>query len=200
MLLHELELPKVPLRYGTDACCLVLADSTYSDDIMNLRRSDLGPYMNRIQVTKEAHERWITSRMRSQGVLDFVILIQGKFAGNVSLCDIEPGRRCEYGRLMMPNDGRRIYAPAVEFLAMSFGFEVLGMESLYCAVVRENESVWRLHIANGWKLDPSYDREHMVNGQTMHLLGLCIEKAIWSDAFESMKKIAKRLLSPPASS
>ena len=198
MLLDELRIAKVPLRYGTDACCLVLADSTYANDILSLRHSDLGAYMNRAQVTEEEHERWLDSRLARTDILDFVVLIGGKFGGTVSLTEIEHGKRCEYGRLIMPNDGRRIYVLAVEFLAMSFGFEVLGMESLYCAVVRENESVWRLHIANGWKLDTSHDRDHMVNGQIMHLLGMSIEKAEWPDAFERMKKAAKRLLSPLA--
>src|SRR5579859_3431365 len=104
MFLDDLDIPRAPLRYGTDACCLQLCDSTYSRDIVALRNSDLGPYLNRIHVGKEEHEQWMASRAVRPDILDFAILIQGAFGGTVSLTEIEPGKRCEVGRMIIPND------------------------------------------------------------------------------------------------
>ena len=194
MLLNELKIARVPLLYGTDACCLSLADSSYTRDILELRNSDLGVYMNRMLVTEEEHERWLDSRLARTDILDFVVLIGGKFGGTVSLTEIEHGKRCEFGRMIIPNDGRRVYTLAVEFLGMSFAFEVLGMEEMYCAVVDGNESILRLHLRHGWKLNPAYDREAIVNGQQARLAGLSISRTGWPSSFAGMKKMVKRLL------
>jgi RimJ/RimL family protein N-acetyltransferase len=194
MLLDHLEIAKVPLRYGTDACCLVLADSRFTAEIINLRNSDLGEYQNRIQVTEEEHERWLASRLARADTFDFVVLIGGEFGGTVSLTEVEIGKRCEFGRMMIPNDGRRVYTLGVEFLGMSFGFEVLGLEEMYCAVVEGNDSILRLHLKQGWRLNPAYDREAMVNGRRVFLAGLSISRAEWPGSFAAMNKLARRLL------
>src|SRR5271169_1421145 len=135
--LEALDIPKAPLRYGTDGCCLQLCDSSYSREMVELRNTDLGPYLNRITVREEEHEEWMRARSERNDILDFVILIQGRFGGTVSFTQIEHGKRCEFGRMIIPNDGRRVYTLAVEFLGMSFGFEILGMQQIYCAVVEK---------------------------------------------------------------
>jgi RimJ/RimL family protein N-acetyltransferase len=194
MRLDQLEIAKAPLRYGTDACCLVLADSTYTKDILNMRNSDLGAHMNRIQVTEEKHERWLASRLALPDILDFVVLIDGKFGGTASLTEIERGVKCEFGRMIIPNDGRRVYTLAVEFLGMSFAFEVLGLEEIYCAVVEGNDSILRLHLRHGWKLNPAYNRKAAVNDRMARLVGLSISRKEWPNSFAGMKKLVRRLL------
>jgi UDP-4-amino-4,6-dideoxy-N-acetyl-beta-L-altrosamine N-acetyltransferase len=194
MLLNELKIAKAPLRYGTYACCLSLVDSSYTKDILEMRNSDLGEYLNRIHVSEEEHEQWLASRLAQRDILDFVVLIDGKFGGTVSLTEIEHGKRCEFGRMIIPNDGRRVYTLAVEFLGMSFAFEVMGMEEMYCAVVDGNESILRLHLRHGWKLNPEYDREAIVNGHKARLTGLSISRTEWPNSFAGMKKLVKRLL------
>src|ERR1039458_1875417 len=194
MHLDQLEIAKAPLRYGTDACCLVLADSTHTNDLLSLRNSDLGVHLNRIQVTEEEHERWLSSRLAQPDILDFVVLIGGKFGGTVSLTQIEHGAKCEFGRMIIPNDGRRVYTLAVEFLGMSFAFEVLGLEEMYCTVVRSEESILRLHLRHGWELNPAYNREAIVNGRKVQLAGLSISRTAWPNSFTGMKKLVKRLL------
>ena len=194
MFLEHLDIPRAPLRYGTDTCCIQLCDSTYSRDIRALRKSDLGPFLNRIEVGEEEHEQWMTTRAESSDVLDFVILIQGAFGGTVSLTEIENGKACEFGRLIIPNDGRRVYTLAVEFLGMSFGFEMLGLREMYCAVVEKNEKVLRLQLRIGWKVNPAYNRVAMVNGTQVQLVGLSVARASWPDCFSGMKELVKQLL------
>jgi RimJ/RimL family protein N-acetyltransferase len=194
MHLDKLEIAKAPLRYGTDACCLVLADSAYTNDILSMRNSDLGVHLNRIQVTAEEHELWLSLRLAQPDILDFVVLIDGKFGGTVSLTQIEHGAKCEFGRMIIPNDGRRVYTLAVEFLGMSFAFEVLGLEEMYCAVVEGNDSILRLHLRHGWVLNPAYDREAIVNGRRVQLAGLSISRTEWPNSFAGMKTLVKRLL------
>jgi RimJ/RimL family protein N-acetyltransferase len=196
--LNEFQMPKAPLRYGTDLCCLVMADSTYSQDLVALRNDpSVGRFLNKVNLTLEEHERWISSRYETRNVLDFVVLIEGKFAGNISLSDTAIAQQCELGRFIMPADGRRIFSLAVEFLAMSFAFEVLRLAVLYCAVVEENEATWRFHLENGWILFPPFDRDHVVNGRSVHLLGMRITRLEWKSAFDRMQPRVKRLMYVP---
>ncbi len=194
MLLTALQISRVPLRYGTDSCCLTLCDSTYTSQILRMRGSDLGPYLTRMRINGQEHERWLESRMRRPDILDFVVLVRDRFAGTISLADIVPGDRCELGRMIMPDDGRRVYTLAVEFLSMSFGFEILGLKEMYCAVVEGNDSILRLHLRNGWKLNPHYDRDAIVDKRPVHLLGLSIVRSEWPGSFAGMSRLVKRLL------
>lgn len=96
-LLKEFRIPRAPLRYGNDTCCLELADSTYSQEIIDLRNDpSVGKFLNDVNVSLEEHERWSASRLTNENVLDFVILIEGKFAGNISLSNIAFAQRCEW--------------------------------------------------------------------------------------------------------
>lgn len=194
MFLKQLHIPRAPLRYGTDSCCIQLCDSTYSSEIRSLRNSDLGPFLSNMEIAEEEHERWMTSRAARSDVLDFVILIQGAFGGTVSLTEIEHGKVCELGRMMIPNDGRRVYHLAAQFLGISFGFEMLGVQEMYCAVAEKNDRLLRLQLRNGWKLNPAYNRVAMVNGSAMQLVGLSVVRASWPELFSSMKNLVMRLL------
>ena len=136
----------------------------------------------------------MASRHKTQNVLDFVVLIAGEFGGNISLSDIAFAQHCELGRFIMPADGRRVFSLAVEFLTMSFAFEILQVKDLYCAVIQENMSTLRLHLENGWRLYPSFDRDHRVNGRQMHLVGMHIASSEWRIAFDNMQKRVQRLL------
>ena len=194
-LLKEFRIPRAPLRYGNDTCCLELADSTYSQEIIDLRNDpSVGKFLNDVNVSLEEHERWSASRLTNENVLDFVILIEGKFAGNISLSNIAFAQRCELGRFIMPADGRRIFAVAAEFLALSFAFEILRLEEIFCAVIEENEAAWRFHLENGWTFFPPFDRKHTVNGNPVHLFGMRITRAEWPNAFERMQLRVRRLM------
>jgi RimJ/RimL family protein N-acetyltransferase len=94
----------------------------------------------------------------------------------------------------MPDDGRRIYALAAEILGMSFAFEILGIQTLYCVVMEGNDSVLNFHLKNGWNIDTRYDRIENVNSMNAHLLGLSVDRSGWSCCFAKMRPLAKRLL------
>lgn len=186
---------KLPLRYGTDHCHITLSDRLFVAETVALRNNPaLGKFINYVKLTTADHERWLSGQLERDDALNFVLVAEQKFAGTLSLYNIQHGKSCEFGRMMMPDDGRRIYALAAEILGMSFAFEILGIQTLYCVVMEGNDSVLNFHLKNGWSRDARYDRSENVNGLNAHLLGLSVVRSQWPCSFTKMHPLAKRLL------
>lgn len=195
--LSDLSLAKLPLRYGMDSCYITLTDDRYAEETIQLRNTAaLGIFVNSVALTLEAHEYWLAQQLERDDALNFVLVAKQKFAGTLSLYNIEHGQSGELGRMMMPDDGRRIYALAAEILAVSFAFEILGLRMLYCVTMEANKNVLNSHLKYGWRTDPRFDRLQTVNGRETHLLGLSMEHSEWRKNLARVMPLAKRLFRP----
>jgi RimJ/RimL family protein N-acetyltransferase len=187
----------MPLRYGTEECYITLTDSHFIDETVSLRNTPaLGKYINYIELSVDDHTNWLAKQLEKDDALNFVLIAQKRFCGTLSLYNIRHGNCCEFGRMMMPDDGRRVYALAAEILGMSFAFEVLGIQKLYCVVMDGNNSVLNFHLKNGWNRDDRYERYESVNGVKVHLIGLSVDRLQWPACFTKMRPLAKRLFCP----
>ena len=188
---------KLPLRYGADDCYITLTDRHFVAETVALRNNPaLGKYINYVKLSPEDHECWLSGQLERKDALNFALVAKQKFAGTLSLYNIQHGKSCEFGRMMMPDDGRRMYALAAEILGMSFAFEILGIQTLYCVVMEGNDSVLAFHLKNGWSRDARYERYENVNGLNAHLIGLSVDRLRWPWCFAKMRPLAKRLLVP----
>jgi RimJ/RimL family protein N-acetyltransferase len=195
--LSTLTFSKLPLRYGTESCFITVTDSLYTAEIVRLRNTPvLGKYINYVELTEESHERWLAGQLERDDALNFALVARQKFTGILSLYNIKHGESCEFGRMMMPDDGRRIFALAAEMLGMSFAFEILGTRTLYCVVMEGNNAVLKFHLRNGWRLDARYERFELVNGSNARLIGLSMDRSEWPQCFARMRPLARRLLAP----
>ena len=190
MRLDNLDSLKFPLAYGTGTCQLLLGDSRYTEQILALRNDpDLNQHLNGTSLTTEDHEEWLAAQITRRDALNFVVLVRNQFAGTASLYNLEPGVRCEYGRVVMPDTGVRIYAVPVEILCMSFAFEVLGVGEVYCRVREDNTGVIDLHLAIGWRRDSRYDED----GSGTQL-GFSFPLERWPEAFERQRRVLERTM------
>jgi len=192
--LEQVETRRMPLHYGSGSCCLTLCDSRYTAEIVGLRNNpEINQFIHHDHLTPEAHERWLRGESMRRDSLNFVILVAGRFCGTASLYEIVSGAKCEFGRMVMPNDDRRIYAVAAEFLCLSFAFEVLQLSEVYCTVASQNALVYEFHIRNGWKLDSRYDSFTRINGSETAEIGLSINYEEWLRAMENNREVLRRL-------
>ena len=195
--LAELTIPKFPLRYGTEICYITLTDHRFTAEIVALRNNPaLGKYINYVELSSDRHESWLTGQLGRDDALNFVLVANSRFAGTLSLYDIKHGESCEFGRMIIPDDGRRIYALGAEMLGMSFAFEILGIQTLYCVVMEGNTPTLNFHLRNGWSIDARYERSECVNGMNAHLIGLTVNRSKWPECFARMRPLAKKLLVP----
>jgi len=186
--------PKLPLRYGTESCYVTLTDDRFTTEVVALRNTPaLGKYINYVELSAADHQCWLAGQLEREDALNFVLVANQLFAGTLSLYNIEHGKSCEFGRMMMPDDGRRVYALAAEILGMSFAFEILGVQTLYCSVMEGNDAVVNFHLRNGWTKDLRYDRHELINGLNASLLGLSVHRSKWRESFRAMHHLAKRL-------
>jgi RimJ/RimL family protein N-acetyltransferase len=193
--LFDLSRSKFPLRYGIDSCYMTLTDDRYTQETIQLRNTpSIGKFIHFVRLSPEDHERWLAGQLERDDALNFVLIVKHRFAATLSLYNIEHGKSCEFGRVMMPNDGRRMYALAGEMLGMSFAFEVLGVQTLYCVLMEENRRVLGFLLKSGWKLDPRYDGSTTLSGSEMRLIGLSIDRAEWPAWFAKMQPLAQRFL------
>lgn len=188
---------RVPLRYGSDRCCIVLTDSRFTPDIVALRNDpSVNRFIHHEDLTNEAHEQWLARESGRRDSLNFVVLVERSFAGTASLYDIEVPHRCQYGRVVMPADERRIFAVTTEFLCLSFAFEVLQLQEVYCRVAEENRSVYEFHLHNGWKPNAKYDgRLTTVEGEAAQL-GMSMDGEDWRQALDKNRVLLRRLHAP----
>ena len=192
--LESTETNRMPLRYGTDACSLVLSDSRYTQNIVNLRNNpEVNRYIRHDHLTPDAHERWLRGESMRRDSLNFVILVAGCFAGTASLYKIVAGSSCEFGRIAMPNDDRRVYAVAAEFLCLSFAFEVLQVREVHCTVVAENKSALGFYLRSGWKQDTRYDGFAKIDGYELSEVGLSMNLEGWAKALQNNRDVLRRL-------
>ncbi len=195
--LSALNFRKLPLRYGTDSCYITLTDEDYAAETVALRNTpSLGTFINFVQLSAQTHQDWLASQLEREDALNFVLVARQRFSGTLSLYDIQHGKQCELGRLMMPNDGRRIYALAAGLLGISFAFDILGIQTLYCTAIDGNKSVFNSQLRTGWKIDPRYDRVVSIRGTETHLTGLSMDRQEWPAVFTKVAPIARRLFSP----
>ena len=185
---------RMPLRYGSEMCCLVTSEPQYTADIVKLRNNPaVNRYIHHDHLTEESHERWLKGETMRSDSLNFVILIKGRFAGTASLYHIEAGKSCEYGRMVMPLDNRRIYAVAVEFLCLSLAFDILQVLEVRCTVARENSLVLDFHLRNGWMRAPHLDGFTRINGSEIAEVGLTMDSAAWQRAVQNNRDLLRRL-------
>lgn len=187
-------LERMPLRYGSEACCLVVCESRYTPEIVALRNDPLvNRFIHHDLLTEESHERWLRGESMRRDSLNFVILVAGRFAGTASLYEILPGQSCQYGRMVMPLDDRRIYAVAAEFLSLSFGFEVLQLQEIHCTVAKENSAGLGFHLRNGWRRQRELDGFTRINGSEIAEVGLSMGVDDWPPALENNRDLLRRL-------
>lgn len=192
--LHNSIVGRMPLRYGSESCCLSLSDSSYTSDIVALRNDpSVSRFIHHEVLTEEQHENWLLGEAGRRDSLNFVALVNGRFSGTASLYDIEPPEKCQYGRVVMPNDGRRIFAVAVEFLCLSFAFDVLQVQEVYCRVIRENISVIEFHLRNGWHLEPRYDDRIRMGDEEYSELGMKMSLVDFRAAINKNRALLSRL-------
>lgn len=181
-----------PIRYGSDACCLISVDARYASETVRLRNDlRVNRFIHASALTEEAHLEWLAAQALRRDAFNFVILVNGKFAGTASLYDVVHGENAQFGRFVMPDDGRRTFAIAAEFLCLSFAFDVLRLREVWCRVAAENSSTQSFHLRNGWRHAAAYDTS---DSDAMGAnLGLTITQSDWPQAISAKAAILDRL-------
>lgn len=131
-------------------CTLEKVEFDDAQDIINLRNQNrIRKFLsNKSYISLSDQISW--QKKQAKNINDFYLKIigqSGEFGGTISLYNIK-NRKGEFGRYICVDP---IMAIDSELCLLKLGFEVLGLEVIYCRTVLENEKVWKQHKKFGFK-------------------------------------------------
>ena len=150
----------------------------------------VAPYMySEHVITREEHAGWLAKALE-QGALAggdrrfWIIELDGAGVGLANLVRIDrENSKCEWAYdLADPATRGRGVGAVVEYLVLSFVFERLGLNRLWCEVFVDNEAVWKTHEGFGFRREALF-RDHVRKGGAFKdVVGLGLLKADWPAA------------------
>lgn len=102
------------------------------------------------EISTAQQQSWLKAYLDSNDGFYFVIedLNSGKKTGTISIYNLAENRKkAEFGRYICTNTYNAIEA---ELLLIKFGFEVMGIDEIYCRTAQANEKVWKQHYKFGF--------------------------------------------------
>lgn len=153
------------------------------DQVLAWRNSEaVAPYMygdHHIGVAE--HAGWLARAMAGGDRRFWIIELDGGGVGLANLARIDAANsKCEWAYYLAdPATRGRGVGSQVEYLVLSFVFERLGLNRLWCEVLVENEAVWKTHEGFGFTRE-AYLRAHVRKGGVFRdVIGLGMLAADW---------------------
>lgn len=138
-------------------------------------------------ITPEEHERWFAGALVDAGRKYWIVEVDGEPVGLANLADIAPTlKKATWAYYLAEGSvrGKGIGA-FVEFQVIEHVFGEMGLNKLWCEVLIENEAVWKMHEAFGFKREALFRAHTWKNGQPADVVGLGLLAAEWAEIREA---------------
>jgi UDP-4-amino-4,6-dideoxy-N-acetyl-beta-L-altrosamine N-acetyltransferase len=145
----------------------------------------VAPYMySEHVITAEEHAAWLARALEGGDRRFWIIALDGAGVGLANLVRIDAANsKCEWAYYLAdPATRGRGVGAVVEYLVLSFVFERLGLNRLWCEVLADNEAVWKTHEGFGFRREALF-RDHVRKGGLFRdVVGLGMLAADWPAA------------------
>ncbi|MCE3290110.1 MAG: flmH [Caulobacter sp.] len=153
------------------------------ETVLAWRNSEaVAPYMySEHVITPQEHAGWLARALEADDRRFWIIELDGAGVGLASLVRIDrDNSKCEWAYYLAdPATRGRGVGAVVEYLVLSFVFERLGLNRLWCEVFLDNEAVWKTHEGFGFRREALL-RDHVRKGGVFRdVVGLGMLKADW---------------------
>ena len=156
------------------------------DRVLAWRNSEaVAPYMYADHVIGPAeHAAWLARALEGGDRRFWIIELDGAGVGLASLARIDTANsRCEWAYYLAdPATRGRGVGACVEYLVLSFVFERLGLNRLWCEVFVDNEAVWKTHEGFGFTREALLRAHVRKGGVFRDVVGLGMLAADWPPA------------------
>lgn len=169
--------------------------------VLTWRNSDtVAPHMYSDHlITPEEHADWLVRALTLNDRAFWIIELNGTEVGLANLAAISLShRRCDWAYYLAdPSTRGKGVGQAVEFAMLRHVFEDRMLNKLWCEVLLENESVWKLHERFGFVREALY-RDHVYrNGVAKDVVGLGLLARDWPKArAEALARFVEKGQSP----
>ena len=156
------------------------------ETVLAWRNSEaVAPYMySEHAITPAEHAAWLARALEGGDRAFWIIELDGAGVGLANLVKIDrENSKCEWAYYLAdPATRGRGVGAVVEYLVLSFVFERLGLNRLWCEVFLDNEAVWRTHEGFGFRREALL-RDHVRKGGVFKdVVGLGLLAADWPAA------------------
>lgn len=156
------------------------------ETVLAWRNSEaVAPYMySEHVITPQEHAAWLGRALEGGDRRFWIIELDSAGVGLANLVKIDrDNSKCEWAYYLAdPATRGRGVGAVVEYLVLSFVFERLGLNRLWCEVFLDNEAVWKTHEGFGFKREALL-RDHVRKGGVFRdVVGLGMLAADWPAA------------------
>jgi UDP-4-amino-4,6-dideoxy-N-acetyl-beta-L-altrosamine N-acetyltransferase len=141
-------------------------------------------------ISKEEHDRWFAGALVDERRCYWIVELDGRPVGLANLADITPAQKRATWAYYLADPavrGRGIGA-YVEFFVLDYVFDTLGLNKLWCEVLVENEAVWKMHQAFGFRREALF-RQHAWKDDGPHdVVGLGLLAFEWAQIREDSRE------------
>lgn len=132
-------------------------------------------------ITPDEHARWFAAAMADPTRRYWIIEMDGAPVGLANLADISRDhRKCAWAYYLAdPAVRGRGVGSFVEFWVIEHVFGALALNKLNCEVLIENEAVWKLHEAFGFRREALFRAHVWKAGQPRDVVGLGLLATDW---------------------
>lgn len=119
------------------------------------------------------HARWFDRALTDDTGRYLIFELQGRPVGFVSFSGIDRGNdRCSWAFYLAEADAPRGTGAAMEYLALDYAFDSLGIGKLCCEVLAFNAGVVRLHQRFGFHQEGLLQRHYRRDGEAHDIVQL----------------------------
>lgn len=162
-----------------------------SELIRQWRNSDrirINMYNDHI-ISKEEHEYWFQRAQQENNSASYLVFeINHRAIGFVSFTNIDAMHdRCSWAFYLGETDVPRGAGAAMEFIALDYAFNQLGIRKLCCEVFSFNSGVIRLHEKFGFIQEGKFIKHFLKNGKYEDIVSLALFKECWDENSAKLK-------------
>lgn len=157
---------------------LATADDT--DNIVKWRNMPhvVNNFIMRTPLTRQMHEGWIESRIKTGKAVQFIIVADGSEIGSVYLRDIDHQENtAEFGIFIGEiNALSKGYGTKAQKLILDYAFNELNLETVSLRVLSENKMAINSYKKNGFELIPGKVETEIIDGMPVEVIFMLVKK------------------------
>jgi UDP-4-amino-4,6-dideoxy-N-acetyl-beta-L-altrosamine N-acetyltransferase len=148
----------------------------------------------RHEISQSEHELWWSKVNDASDQIYLMYEFRGEPLGIVAFNHIDSLSGNSGWAFYASPDAQRGVGARMEFLALSYCFEDLGLHKLYCEVLEFNESVINLHKKFGFKIEGILREHHFYEDRYLDIYCLALLASEWESLREPMFARLSRLI------
>jgi UDP-4-amino-4,6-dideoxy-N-acetyl-beta-L-altrosamine N-acetyltransferase len=152
----------------------------------NQERVRVNMYTDHV-IGEDEHGRWLAAALVDQTARYLIAEFRERAVGFVSLTRINSKHRtCMWAFYLGEADAPRGSGAAMEYLALTYAFDTVGIRKLQCEVFAFNASVIRLHERFGFKREGLFVRQYAKGAKFEDVVALALFDDEWAASRQSM--------------